>query len=57
MRPAAVFVLLAMAGPAHAAEIMTVGDLQEFCSASDDGDKGKTSIVWGVTHSASFFPR
>lgn len=46
---AAVFALLAAATPAHAAEIMTVGDLQEFCTASDDGDKSACRFfIFGV---------
>jgi hypothetical protein len=46
---AAVFALLAMAAPAHAAKIMTVGDLQEFCTASDDGDKSACRFfIFGV---------
>jgi hypothetical protein len=46
---AAVFALLAMAAPAHAAEIMSVGDLQEFCTASDEGDKSACRyFIFGV---------
>jgi hypothetical protein len=48
---AAVFVLLAITAPARAAEtqVMTVADLQEFCTASDEGSKAACRFfIFGV---------
>jgi hypothetical protein len=48
---AAIFALLTVAAPARAAETqpMTVGDLQEFCTASDDGSKAACRFfIFGV---------
>jgi hypothetical protein len=46
---AAVFALLTITAPTRAADIMTVGDLQEFCTASDDGSKSACRFfIFGV---------
>jgi hypothetical protein len=46
---AAVFALLTITAPARAADFMTVGDLQGFCTASDDGSKSACRFfIFGV---------
>ena len=46
---AAACVLLTITAPTRAADIMTVGNLQEFCTASDDGSKNACGFfIFGV---------
>jgi len=46
---AVVLATLTIGTPARGAEIMTVGDLQEFCTASDDGSKSACRFfIFGV---------